>query len=165
MIVTAFANGDRASLKPLLSDEVFHAFDQSITTRESAKETTQFTFVGFKDAKIVDAALNARAAEVTVAFGAQFISAVLSAQGAVVEGDAHHGARRDRCVDLLPRHPRARSQLDAGRDVGRDCLRASTSLLPSKEKLSSPGLSGRSMFPSVKLGRPDASRRAMTVGI
>ncbi len=85
-IVTAFANGDRVALKPLLSDEVFHAFDQSVTTRESAKETTQFTFVGFKDAKIVHAALNARAAEVTVAFGAQFISAVLSAQGAVVEG-------------------------------------------------------------------------------
>jgi predicted lipid-binding transport protein (Tim44 family) len=85
-IVTAYAHGDRAALKPLLGDEVFHAFDQSIAARESAKETTQFTFVGFKDAKIVHAALNARTAEVTVAFGAQFISAVLSAQGAVVEG-------------------------------------------------------------------------------
>ncbi len=85
-IVTAYAHGDRASLKPLLGDEVFHAFDQSIAARESAKETTQFTFVGFKDAKIVHAALNARIAEVTVAFGAQFISAVMSALGAVVEG-------------------------------------------------------------------------------
>src|ERR1700679_4050986 len=75
-IVTAYANADRAALKPLLSDEVFHAFEQSVAARESAKETTQFTFVGFKDAKIVHAALNARAAEVTVAFGAQFISAV-----------------------------------------------------------------------------------------
>src|SRR6202008_2905660 len=60
MIVTAYANGDRAALKPLLSDEVFHAFDHSIAARESAKETTQFTFVGFKDTKIVHAALNAR---------------------------------------------------------------------------------------------------------
>jgi predicted lipid-binding transport protein (Tim44 family) len=85
-IVTAYANADRAALKPLLSDEVFQAFEQSVAARESAKETTQFTFVGFKDAKIVHAALNARAAEVTVAFGAQFISAVMSAQGAVIEG-------------------------------------------------------------------------------
>ena len=85
-IVTAYANADRAALKPLLSDEVFHAFEQSVAARESAKETTQFTFVGFKDAKIVHAALNARTAEVTVAFGAQFISAVMSAQGTVIEG-------------------------------------------------------------------------------
>lgn len=85
-IVTAYANADRAALKPLLSDEVFQAFEQSVAARESAKQTTQFTFVGFKDAKIVHAALNARIAEVTVAFGAQFISAVMSAQGAVIEG-------------------------------------------------------------------------------
>jgi predicted lipid-binding transport protein (Tim44 family) len=88
MIVTAFANGDRAGLRPLLSDEVFHAFDGSIAARESAHEHTAFTFVGFKDAKIVEAALKARIAEVTVAFGAQFISATLSEAGAVVEGDA-----------------------------------------------------------------------------
>jgi predicted lipid-binding transport protein (Tim44 family) len=88
MIVTAFANGDRTALRPLLSDEVFHAFDSSIAARESAHERTAFTFVGFKDAKIVEAALKARIAEVTVAFGAQFISATLSESGAVIEGDA-----------------------------------------------------------------------------
>ncbi len=86
MIVTAFASGDRTALRPLLSDEVFHAFDNSIAARESAHERTAFTFVGFKDAKIVEAALKARIAEVTVAFGAQFISATLSESGAVIEG-------------------------------------------------------------------------------
>jgi len=88
MIVTAFANGDRTALRPLLSDEVFHAFDHSIAARESAHERTAFTFVGFKDAKIVEAALKTRIAEVTVAFGAQFISATLSEAGAVIGGDA-----------------------------------------------------------------------------
>ena len=62
MIVTAFANGDRAGLRPLLSDEVFHAFGGSIAARRSAHEHTAFTFVGFKDAKIVEAALKARIA-------------------------------------------------------------------------------------------------------
>src|SRR6202000_692409 len=66
MIVTAFANGDRAGLRPLLSDEVFHAFEASIAARESAHEHTAFTFVGFKDAKIVEAALKARIADVHV---------------------------------------------------------------------------------------------------
>jgi len=87
IIVTAFAKGDRATLKPLLSDEVYHAFDQSIAARESAKETVAFTFVGFKDVKITEASLNNRIADVTVAFGAQFLSATTSETGVLVEGD------------------------------------------------------------------------------
>lgn len=87
MIVTAFAKGDRATLKPLLSDEVYHAFDQSIAARESAKETVAFTFVGFKDTRITDATLANRVADVTIAFGAQFISSTTSETGALIEGD------------------------------------------------------------------------------
>lgn len=89
IIVTGFAKGDRAALKPLLSDEVYHTFDQSIAARESAKETVAFTFVGFKDTKITDATLNTnRIADVTVTFGAQFISATTSETGQLIEGDA-----------------------------------------------------------------------------
>jgi len=87
IIVTAFARGDRAALKPLLSSEVFAAFDQVIAGREQAKHTVEFTFVGFKDVKIVHAALKNRAAEITVAIGAQFISATHGAGGEVVDGD------------------------------------------------------------------------------
>jgi len=86
MIVTAFAHGDRAGLRPLLSAEVYKAFDGAIAARDAAKQHTQFTFVGFKDAKIVQAALKGRIAEITVAFGAQFISATSNEAGAVVEG-------------------------------------------------------------------------------
>jgi predicted lipid-binding transport protein (Tim44 family) len=86
-IVTAFARGDRVALKPLLSDEVYAAFDQVITARAGRNETVDFTFVGFKDAKVVHATLKGRSAEVTVAFGAQFISATKDASGAVIEGD------------------------------------------------------------------------------
>jgi len=88
IVVTAFAKGDRAVLRPLLSDEVFHAFDSAISAREQAKETVAFTFVGFKDSKIVEAAMKNRVAEVTVAFGAQFISATSNEAGNLVEGDA-----------------------------------------------------------------------------
>ena len=88
IIVTAFAKGDRAALKALLSDEVYHAFESAIAAREQAKESVAFTFVGFKDTKIIEAAMKNRTAEVTVAFGAQFISATSNETGAVVEGDA-----------------------------------------------------------------------------
>ncbi len=87
IIVTAFARGDRTALKPLLSSEVYAAFDQVISGREQQKQTVEFTFVGFKDVKIVHAALKNRAAEITVAISAQFISATHGADGQVVEGD------------------------------------------------------------------------------
>ena len=88
MIITAFAKGDRAALRPLLNDEVYRAFDHAIAAREAQQETIEFTFVGFKDVKVVEAVLKGRAAEITLAFGAQFISATSDANGGVVEGDA-----------------------------------------------------------------------------
>ena len=88
LIVTAFARGDRAQLKPLLSDEVFAAFGQVIGGREQRKEAVSFTFVGFKDVKIVHAALKGRSAEITLAVGSQFISATTNADGAIIEGDS-----------------------------------------------------------------------------
>ncbi|MBL6852004.1 MAG: Tim44 domain-containing protein [Alphaproteobacteria bacterium] len=87
IIVTAFARGDRAALKPLLSSEVYAAFEQVIAGREQARQAVEFTFVGFKDTKIVHAALKNRAAEITVAIGAQFISVTHGADGQVVDGD------------------------------------------------------------------------------
>lgn len=87
LIVTAFAHGDRAALKPLLSNEVFAAFEQVMSGRDQKGEKVEFTFVGFKDVKIVHAALKNRAAEITVAIGAQFISATLGADGQPVDGD------------------------------------------------------------------------------
>jgi len=87
LIVTAYANGDRAALKPLVSDEVFATFDHAMKDRETRKERVKFTLVGYKDAKITHASLKNRVAEVTVTFGVQFISSTTNADGAVIEGD------------------------------------------------------------------------------
>ena len=88
MVVTAFASGDRQSLRPLLSDEVFAAFDSVIRERERKKQKVEFTFIGFGEAKIAHAALKRRTAEITVNFTAQYISATTDADGKPVEGDA-----------------------------------------------------------------------------
>ena len=87
MIVTAFARGDRAALRPLLSDDVFHAFDRVIAEREAKKEKVEFTFVGFRETKITGANLNKSVADVTLSFAAQFISATSDAGGQLIEGD------------------------------------------------------------------------------
>jgi predicted lipid-binding transport protein (Tim44 family) len=88
MIVTGFARGDRTQLRPLLGDEVYAAFDQVISGREQRKEAVAYTFVGFKDVKVVHAALKGRSAEITLAFGAQFISATTDANAAIIEGNS-----------------------------------------------------------------------------
>jgi predicted lipid-binding transport protein (Tim44 family) len=67
-IVTAFASGDRAALRPLLSPEVYAAFDAGISQRT----TPAAAFVKLHDARIAGSALNGRIAEITVAFASEF---------------------------------------------------------------------------------------------
>ena len=87
MIVTAFAANDRAALKPLLSDEVYAAFDGVMRARDARHEKVTFTFVGFKDSKITHAVLKGKMADITVTFTTQFISATVDAAGVVIDGD------------------------------------------------------------------------------
>ncbi|HEV2562060.1 MAG TPA: Tim44/TimA family putative adaptor protein [Rhizomicrobium sp.] len=87
LIVVAFASGDRNTLRPLLSNEVYAAFDGVIKGRAERKEKVSFTFVGFKDATITHAEMKGRVADITLTFQAQFISATTDATGAVIEGD------------------------------------------------------------------------------
>ncbi|HTK79618.1 MAG TPA: Tim44/TimA family putative adaptor protein [Rhizomicrobium sp.] len=87
MIVTAFAQGDRATLRPLLNNDVYAAFEKVIEAREAKREKVAFTLVGFQEVKIIDAILKTTLAEVTVSFGAQFISSTTDASGSPIEGD------------------------------------------------------------------------------
>jgi predicted lipid-binding transport protein (Tim44 family) len=88
IIVVAFAQGERETLRPLLNDDVFAAFDAVITERKARQEKIEFTFVGFSDAKITAASLSGSAAGITVSFVAQFISVTSNAEGTVLQGDA-----------------------------------------------------------------------------
>ncbi|HEY4275623.1 MAG TPA: Tim44/TimA family putative adaptor protein [Rhizomicrobium sp.] len=70
MILKAFADGDSASLKPLLSDDVYKAFDTAITSRGANPPAE--TLAGLTDARIVEATLEGKTAEITVSFRGQF---------------------------------------------------------------------------------------------
>jgi len=87
-VVTAFAARDREALRPLLSDEVYGAFDGEIHAHEERNEIVKYALIGFSDVRIVHAELKGRVAEITVRFAAQFVSVTTNASGVVVEGDA-----------------------------------------------------------------------------
>jgi predicted lipid-binding transport protein (Tim44 family) len=86
-VVTAFAKNDRETLRPLLSPEVFAAFEAEMAGREQRGETTSFKFTGFRDTHVIHAALKDHTAEIAVSFAAQFISATTDAAGQTIAGD------------------------------------------------------------------------------
>jgi predicted lipid-binding transport protein (Tim44 family) len=88
MIVMAFAEGDRKSLKGLLSREVYDGFDAAIADREAKGETVKSTFVGIDKADIVTADLKGTEAFVTMRIVSQMISATYDKAGTLIDGDA-----------------------------------------------------------------------------
>jgi predicted lipid-binding transport protein (Tim44 family) len=90
MIVTAFAEGDRATLKQLLSKEVYDGFVQAISEREARGEKMEFKFVGIDKADITSAAVKGPTAQVTVRFMSKLVSATHDKAGAVIDGDPTH---------------------------------------------------------------------------
>lgn len=87
MIVTAFAEGNRKTLKGLLGKDVFEGFSSVIGDRESRSEQIDQSFVGINKADIVEAELKGSTAHVTVRFVSELISATRDRDGTVVAGD------------------------------------------------------------------------------
>lgn len=87
MIVTAYAEGDRRTLKNLLEKEVYDGFDAAIAEREAQGHTVDFTFVGLPKIEISEATLDKRIANVSLRFNAEIVSATKDAAGKLVEGD------------------------------------------------------------------------------
>ncbi|MBI4725476.1 MAG: Tim44 domain-containing protein [Rhodomicrobium sp.] len=86
-IVTAYAHGDRDTLRNLLAPEVYDSFSSIINEREARGEMAEFSFVGIASASIIDASLEGRMAHVTVRFVSELVTAVRDRAGNVVEGD------------------------------------------------------------------------------
>ena len=87
MIVTAFADGDRKTLKNLLSREVYEGFATAISDRESRGEEVRSSFVGIDAADIRGAELAGADEQITVRFVSQIISATYDTKGELVDGD------------------------------------------------------------------------------
>ena len=70
MIVTAFAEGDRETLKNLLNSDVYGDYDQALKDRETSGDEPN-EFMRLKDANIDSAELTGSVAEISVLFEAE----------------------------------------------------------------------------------------------
>jgi predicted lipid-binding transport protein (Tim44 family) len=87
MIVVAYAEGDRKTLKNLLDKEVYDGFERTITEREAAGQKVDFTFVGLPKIEISEAELDKRNALITIRFHAEVVSATRDKDGNLIEGN------------------------------------------------------------------------------
>ena len=86
MVVHAFAAGDSATLRNLMTPEAFANFDNAIRARAAAGQTMTTTVVSIDDATIVGAQLIGSVAQLRVRFAAKLASVTRDAEGAAVEG-------------------------------------------------------------------------------
>lgn len=88
MIVMAFADGDRKTLKGLLSKEVYDGFEAAIAEREARGEVVKSTFVGIDRAEFVHAAVRDQEEQITLKIVSQLISATYDRANTLIDGDA-----------------------------------------------------------------------------
>ena len=86
MIVTAYAEGDRRTLKNLLSKDVYEGFEAAIKERETKGETAESRFVSIDKSDITAADLRVHTAHVTVRFVSQLVSVTRDRNGDVIDG-------------------------------------------------------------------------------
>ncbi len=87
MVVQAYANGDRDTLRTLLNDEVFEDFATAIDAREKSEETLDFTLIGLKDAALTEARVSGRMAFVTIQFVSEQVNVTRDKDQKVIAGD------------------------------------------------------------------------------
>jgi predicted lipid-binding transport protein (Tim44 family) len=88
MIVNAYAEGDRRTLKNLLSREVYDGFETAIAEREKRGDTVESRFVSIDNAEITAAEVRGRNVQATVRFQSKLISVTRNKNGNVIDGNA-----------------------------------------------------------------------------
>ena len=88
MIVLAYAQGDRRTLKNLLSREVYEGFEAAIRDREAKGQAVETRFVAIDRSDLTSAEVRGRVAQITARFVSQIISVTRNKAGEVIEGNA-----------------------------------------------------------------------------
>jgi predicted lipid-binding transport protein (Tim44 family) len=88
MVVAAFAQGDRQTLRSLLSDDTYAGFEQAVTARENAGESQRTEIRAMQELAIEGAALIDTTAEVTVRFVSDQVNITTKNQEIVAGADA-----------------------------------------------------------------------------
>ena len=86
-IITAFAKGDKKTLKPLLSTKIFEEFSSAIDDRNNKKIISNLTFVGLKSVEIKKLDKIDNIYNVKVNFISEIISCLKDKENKIIEGD------------------------------------------------------------------------------
>jgi len=87
MIVTAYAEGDRRTLKNLLARDVYEGFDSVIREREQRGEVAETRFVSIDSTDIAAAEMRGKVAHITIRFASKLVSVTRDKAGAVIDGN------------------------------------------------------------------------------
>ncbi len=87
MTVDAFAQGDKAALKDLLTKDVHEGFVAAIDARAASGQTVDSRFVGIDKAELKAIDLSGKRASITMKFVSEIISVTRDKDGGVIEGD------------------------------------------------------------------------------
>ena len=89
MILMAYENGDKPTLRPLLAEDVYESFESAIDDRVEKGLTVDARFIGLRSAVLEDARLDEEAGtlQIDMRFDAEMIISTRNAEGEVVAGD------------------------------------------------------------------------------
>lgn len=87
VILTAFAKGDKATLEPLLSKDIYTDFVREIDAREQSGEQLDITIVAILASDITHATLNKGIASVGVKFSSEQIAVIRNKEGEIISGN------------------------------------------------------------------------------
>jgi len=86
MILTAFAAGDAAALKPLLAPDVLQQFTSAISDRQRKKLILKTTLVGITGLELLDAEMKGPDARIKLRFTSQQVNVTQDLEGRIVDG-------------------------------------------------------------------------------
>jgi predicted lipid-binding transport protein (Tim44 family) len=86
MIVGSYAQGDTATLKPLLAPPVYENFAAAIRNRDEAGERLETRIEAVRKVELIEASLNGRTALVTVKFTTEQVNVTRDKDGQVLDG-------------------------------------------------------------------------------
>ena len=86
-IITAFAKGDKKSLKTLLGKKMYEDFSEVIDERKKKDHNYETTFIGVKSSKVLEFKKIENIYKVTVNFVSEIITCVKDKNNKVIEGN------------------------------------------------------------------------------
>lgn len=87
MVITAFNERDKETLKMLLADKIYDKFEAALDQQEKDSRFSQTTLVALVRAEFTRAALVGDVAEIDIAFESEQIQIVKNEKGETIEGD------------------------------------------------------------------------------